>query len=409
MTPIALRTRLLRNWYLALIPVLGFVLLEVAVASVNLYDHTNQDFFKLWLGGHLVSLGENPYSPAVWVEAHHQFGATWIPEKSYTYPLPLAFLFVPLGVLPYYEAFIIWAFLSQVMILAALLILVQVSSDPLFRRFALPLFAGVVLFRPAIITVINGQLSGLLLLVVAGLVSQWERGKWWQGTILLSVLLLKPNLGVPMISLLAIYLIGQRQLRSLIVLGATVLFLMLAGLAYDPSWIAGFWATGGAKLTQALRHAPTIWGISSFFCRQRLDCSLAGGGAALFLLVGYFCWLFFRKRELPSAGLAVGISITLTLLLTPYVWPYDQLLLVVPIILLMSEAAKAGHRFLPVSLIFLGIDILTFILLGVSANLQTEIWNAAIPALVLLPLAGILTGRQLRPPNIGQDARRPVA
>ena len=83
-----------------------------------------------------------------------------------------------------------------------------------------------------------------------------------------------------------------------------------------------------------------------------------------------------------SPASVVNLAVPIMLLLTPSCWPYDQLLLIVPIIWVITNLKDNGYGFLPVSFVFLAIDILALILLGASAMLQTEIFNAIIPLVV---------------------------
>jgi hypothetical protein len=122
--------------------------------------------------------------------------------------------------------------------------------------------------------------------------------------------------------------------------------------------------------------------MSGFFCYHKLNCTIGYGiGAGLLLLVGYL-FLLTRKQKYLSPTMVVSLAILVTLLATPYTWPYDQLLLILPIIEVTMKLATNSYRFLPTSLIFLVIDILAFILLGISARFQDEIWNVAIPLIV---------------------------
>jgi hypothetical protein len=57
--------------------------------------------------------------------------------------------------------------------------------------------------------------------------------------------------------------------------------------------------------------------------------------------------------------------------------------------------AKNGYGYLPTSLIFLAIDVFALILLGVSAKIQMEIWNAAIPLFVFGLLVWCLSKNRL--------------
>jgi hypothetical protein len=49
--------------------------------------------------------------------------------------------------------------------------------------------------------------------------------------------------------------------------------------------------------------------------------------------------------------------------------------------------ARKGYRFLPVALLSLIVDILAFLMLGISATFERDLWNAIIP----LSIAFLLT------------------
>ena len=393
MRTVTFKTTLHQFRYVFLFILLGLIFFVLAVKIVNPVEYPNSDFFTFWLSSHLITSGQDPYSTAVWVGGHHQFGATWIPNATFIYPLPITYLFVALGQLPLYQAFVVWVFLTEIMILVSFTLLLRLFPKQLARQFILPLFIGLVLFRPTIVTLFNGQLSGFLLLVITCFVYLWEKGKWWQGSILLPLLILKPNLGVPIIALLSLYLILKKQILPLFAGGVSGVVILLAGFLLNPNWIKEFWQAGNTKLSQIFGFAPTIWGLSSIFCQHRLDCSLVYGGAVSLLLLIGFSFLLARKLSTLSPLLAAGIAITVTLLMTPTAWPYDQLLLVIPIITVIMEMAKAGSRFLQVALVFLAIDVTAFFLLGISARVRMETWNAIIPLAVFALLAWTLAKR----------------
>jgi hypothetical protein len=387
--------------YVFLLIIFGIILFVLAVKIVNPVEYPNSDFFTFWLSSHLVAAGQNPYLPDVWVGGHHQFGATWIPNATFIYPLPITYLFIALGQLPLYQAFVVWVFISEIMIIVSILLLLRLYPEPLAKQFLLPLLIGVVLFRPAIVTLVNGQLSGFLLLVIVCFVYLWEDGKWWQGSILLPLLILKPNLGVPIIALLSLYLLIKKQIVPLFVGAASGVVVLLTGFLLNPNWIKEFWQAGNTKLSQIFGFAPTIWGLSSIFCQHKLDCSLVYGGALSLLLLMGLSFLLVKKLSNLSPLLAASIAITITLLITPTAWPYDQLLLTIPIVAVIMELASARSRFLQVALIFLAIDVMAFILLGISARVRMETWNAIIPLSVFALLVWTLSKHRPVPPASG--------
>jgi hypothetical protein len=406
MTTIDFKAMLHRYWLILLILISGVIFFMIAVRVVHPVEYPNRDFFTFWLAGHLAISGQNPYLADIWIGGHHQFGASWIPNATFIYPYPLALFFAPLSYLPLYQAFVVWVVLSQFMIVLSVALLLSINPNPLIKRFIPPLLAGIVLFRPTIITLINGQLSGLLLFVIACIVYLWEKGKWWQGSVFLPILALKPNLGVPIVLSLSFYLILQKQITSLVVAGASGLVLLFSGLAQNPNWIIEFWRAGNTKLSQTFGFSPTIWGVSTFFCNYKLNCSISYGGCVgLLLLIGYLC-LVVRKQKVLSPTLVASLAVTVTLLLTPYTWPYDQLLLIVPIIAVTMGLAKAGYRFLPTALIFLVIDIMAILLLAISAKIQMEVWNVAIPLSVLGLLVWYLSKNRANIVSSGQRLRR---
>lgn len=372
-----------RYWFILLILLSIAIFFLIAIRIANSSTFPNKDFFTFWLAGRLAISGQNPYLANIWIGGHHQYGITWIPNTTFIYPLPLSLLFAPFGLLTLYQAFICWVMLSQFMIVLSGALLLRLSGNHIRKQFILPLLAGVVLFRPTIITLINGQLSGLLLLVISCIVVLWEKRKWWEGSLLLPILALKPNLGIPIILLLSFYLVCRKQFSSLASEGLSGLLILLVGFTQNPYWLTEFWEAGNNKLSQTFGFSPTIWGMSALVCKYDLSCTISYGVCAGLLLLIGLLFLVMTKRKILSPILAASLAVTITLLLTPYTWPYDQLLLVVPIIAVSIGLAKEGYRYLPVALIFLIVDIMTIVLLAISAKYQMEIWNAVIPFSIL--------------------------
>ncbi|MDR3575695.1 MAG: glycosyltransferase family 87 protein [Anaerolineaceae bacterium] len=382
-----------------LIFVLVPIFILIAFIAVDPGNYANSDFFTFWLSGHLTILGKDPYLSQLWIGGHNQFGAKWIPDPNFTYPFPVAILFAPLGLLPLYQAFIVWVTLSELMIISSAVLLFKLNASPITKYYIFPLLAGLALYRPTYITFSQGQLSGLLLFLMTLTVYLWEKGRWWQGSIFLPYLALKPNIGVPIIVFLSLYLLLQKQIKALLAEAASGLVLVLAACVQNPSWIIEFWHVGSAKLAGYFGYSPTIWGISSYLCNFRVSCSLSyGGWIAILFLIGTI-YLVSRSYKVISPTLAVCLAVTVTLLVTPYTWPYDQLLLVIPIMTITLRLAKSGSRFLPNAIIFLGIDIAAFILLEISFMTQLEIWAVAIPLCVFGLLAWFLTKDKMEEPK----------
>lgn len=363
--------------------ILGIIFYAFSVKFVHPVEYPNRDFFKFWLAGYVTKLGQNPYSTEIWVDGHNLFGASWIPELTYIYPLPLSLIFVPFALLPLYQAFIMWDVLTQFMIVISVFLLLRLSPKIQIKHFIFLVLVGLILSRPTITTLVNGQISGFLLVVITYVLYCWQRGKWRQGTAFLPILALKPNLGIPIISLLLIYLIRKKEKSSLIAGGISAFVLLLVGFIQNPCWMFEFWDASINKLSNSFGFSPTIWGVSSFLCNYDLNCTIAYGSGICVLIIGAYVYLFMRKTQVLSPMIVIGISTTVMLLVTPYTWTYDQLLLLIPILSLAFNLSEDGTKFVPTSMILLAMGILAMILVWVTAITRLEIWNAALPLSVL--------------------------
>lgn len=359
--------------------VFGGIFLITAVKIVNSLDYPNSDFFSYWLAGHMVLTGQDPYSSYEWIDGHHQFGATWISDSQFLYPLPLAIFLAPLGLFTLYHAYIGWVVLLEFMIIISVLLLLMAKKNLQFKPYIIPILAGIALFRPTITTLFNGQLSGMLLLISALVIYFWEKEKWWQGSVLLPLLALKPNVGFPIIALLSIWLLVRKQIRMFGWMALSAFALLIIGLVRDPHWVSDYLSVGNTKLSQTFGYSPTVWGLAAYISGFKINPTLVLGSLAAIVLLVVCLFTLVRKREYLSPMMVYGIVIATTLLITPYTWPYDQVMLIIPIMVIMIEMVSRQYPYLLTASIFLFFDMLSIVLLVVSAKIQMEVLNAIIP------------------------------
>jgi hypothetical protein len=367
-------------WWGLLVLLLSLASYALAVRIVNSIDYLNNDFFTFWLAGHMVMHGGDPYSPVQWVAGHHSFGVTWIPNQVYVYPLPLSLLFAPLGLFSLHEAFIVWVALSIMMILVALALLLKTLTGP--GRFVLPLVAGIIFYRPTILTLFTGQVSSLLLLLVTITVTLWEKGKWEWGSLLLPILMLKPNLGAPMVVLLGLWLLFQKRYKAILAMLVMGLILLGIGFVQNPHWISAYWGIGNNKLAETFGGSPTVWGLGALISHNQITFTLVFGSLACLLVLFGFLRVLLHSRDTLRPVSVLALTICVTLLLTPYTWTYDQLLLIFPLTAAILAMDRVGVPFMLTAGVFLGIDLLAVILLVFDTFLQVEILNVLVPLAV---------------------------
>ena len=373
-----------RYWPILIIPLVAALCLLIAIRLDNSMQagKNDRDFLPFWLAGNMVGKGQNPYDASQWQAGYTQYETSLELNPAFLYPLPLALLFAPLGLLPFRSAFIVWVTLSQLMIIAALVSLLTLDKNPRAKLFFIPILTGVVFFRPTILTLTQGQVSGLFLIILVGLAFLWQKGYWFQGSLLLGLLALKPNLGIPIIGLLAIWLLIQKQWKALHGTLVSGIILLVAGLIYDPTWVSQYWLVGNSKLAVTFGGSPTVWGLGALISHNNSIWTLLFGGlTALGILFGFFRTILRRQAVLkPLSVLALAVCVTL--LITPYTWTYDQLLLLLPVTVVILGMDRMGVRFPLTATLFLGLDLLAVILLFFNAALQVEILNVVVPAAV---------------------------
>jgi hypothetical protein len=375
-------------WLILVVPVLMFLCTLVSIRIVNSmdYHHNDNDFFTFWLAGHIVSQGSNPYDSATWIAGYHEFKIDVIANPTFLYPLPLALLLAPIGLLPFHTAYIAWVTMLQFVIIASFVLLLFIPGLPRTKFFFLPLLAGLVLFRPTILTLTQGQIIGFLLFVLVGIAALFKKGRWGWGGVLLGLLVLKPNLGLIIILLTGVWLAYHRHWKALIGATSSALVLLIIGLVYNPGWVGEYLQVGGSKLAQTFGASPTVWGLSALACRVDTTCTSYLGGISSLLIFGFSMWLLYRSKNLTPLEV-LGLVVTVTLLIAPYTWTYDQLLLLIPIVpITLALDGKRGRFLLAISF-FLILDLFLVIILIFDSMLGVEILNVILPLIIFGILA----------------------
>jgi hypothetical protein len=374
------------RWYwwglLGLLLSLASYALAIRIVYSIDYLKYGTDFSSFWMAGKLILQGKNPYDMAAWGEGFRQFELGFLLTPVFLYPLPLALLLAPLGYLPFLSAYIVWVALTQLMIIASLALLLCLETNPRKKLFFLPLVIGTILFRPTILTLTQGQLSGLFLFALVWIAFLWQKRKWFWGGCLLGLLALRPNLGFILIILVGLWLLLNKNWTAL---GGTLvsgIFVLTAGLIYNPAWVIQYLHVGSNKLAETFGGSPTVWGLGALISHNHTTTTLIIGClAGLLILFGFFRAILHAHATLrPVSVLALAAGVTL--LITPYTWTYDQLLLVLPLSAVILAMDRRGVRFPLTASVFLGIDVLVFALLFLDVVMQVEIWNVLIPLVV---------------------------
>lgn len=353
----------------------------------------NKDFFTFWLGGRLLSQGQDVYNQVSWVGAHSLYGSTWIPNLYYVYPLTTAALFVPLGLLPIASAAWIWLLASFIFIIVSLVLLLRLWQVPDWKKFIIPFTLGLLLFRPVILIFLMGQIDGLLLLLIVLSIFFAARGKNSLAFILLGFLVLKPNIGAPILCLLALWLLTQKQWKNIFSLGGSTLVLLVLPVLIDPHWIEKYIQVGLYK-SQDQNVYPTLRGLAGLLSNNNPLFTNILWLAGSVLLLGFFVWIFLKYRKTLTSPDVMSLSIIISLMVTPYLRSYDLLLLLIPIMQILSDDYLKHKSFFKTNLYYLLWGLFSFALLFLATRLQHDIFSLFYTFSVLIVYAIVVTHRQ---------------
>ncbi|HJR80902.1 MAG TPA: glycosyltransferase family 87 protein [Anaerolineales bacterium] len=348
------------------------IFLFVSLLSQRRYDGRISDFAVYWLAGHMVAAGQYVYDTDAWLAERDSQGIAIHAEPTFQYPLPFAVIFVPLGLLPVQQANTIWLFFSQLAILISIAILL--NFYPTRTAYTdLLIVGGLFLFRPVFMTLEKGQSLPLFLLSICCAIFLLDRKKWFSGGLLLSFLALKPSLGVPVLALIGLWLLARKQWLGLLGMAAGGVASVLIGMMLNSQWLVDYVSIGGDSFSKYYGMHPTFWGAADKILVAN-DRSIPVAVSIVLIVFAIQAWLFWKGKVEDNVLEAFSIILPAGLLVAPYSWAYDQILLIIPIVYIMSRISLSSGSSL--SLLFLiGTVGCAIALVLISHQVLHDVWS----------------------------------
>jgi hypothetical protein len=289
------------------------------------------DTFRFWYAGHIVATGGSPYDQSAWASAGDTYGifATEMaiacapspnaPVCLWPYPPTTALLFAPFGLLGVRDGLNALAAFFVLLAAASVVVVGHWMRARALATRALAMCACVV-SHPFVFDVHAGHFEGLgvigIVLVAVGLTRR-RVAPVVVGALLLSV---KPHLYLGLAVIVLLLLLVRRDWRTLtLTFGAVAAINGLALLLYPEALGA---MLGRAGQVFGLGWATTWAFASSIFPSAAVGMLIVYAIAA----VAYVAAVRFAPAErrvelLVAGGVAIALSVS------PYVQPYDFLLL----------------------------------------------------------------------------------
>jgi hypothetical protein len=359
------------------------VFLFNSVQNSSHEDSRNSNFLKFWIAGHMILIGQNPYDATQWENEHINLGAGQIDDKIFLYPLPQAFFLVPLGILPISDSFILEGIISQVIIAATSLILLNRFIKPGQNWLLLPLVLLLLFFGPVYLSLQIGSIGAFALAVLVITILLLERRKYFLTGIVLSMLILKPSQGLPILFLMGSWLFFKRDWIVIIGMIFGGFILLLSGLIYDPQWIQKFLNVSQTVSGRTLGLQSNIYSFAYLGCNKDVYCAGIVGTVGIFIVLGLGCFYLWHNRELLTTWEVINIVVPLGFISTIYLWSYDQLLYIFPIIWIMAKLVEKTKSFLFSFFLLIALDTLSFTSLVELAKTHKDILSISTTILIL--------------------------
>lgn len=328
-------------------------------------------------------------------------GAT--PEELPVIPFPylpwLALGALFLGLLPIDAAMVLWLQINLVLLFAAVWLLTD-GWEKLPRQVVFP---AVFLYIPVLGTLAVGQYDLPILLGASMLIYGLRKDQTLLTAAGLWLVIIKPHLGLLLFIAAVVYLLfkntrqAKNTLRTAIYTGVV---LALLSFFADPAWIIKYPQSlltySGQKHITTCSECASLPMLAYRAFNWAPSLSQAAWVAIPVLMICAIIFIWYRKTILQNPQLLIGFMVITTLLASPYVYNYDFVLLLVPVLTLFNLQAQSpkpdGHaRYLHVLIAWLPAITL------LSCTLSIALWGRGgnVAFIIATLIIGALLIRQM--------------
>lgn len=316
---------------LGLIHILRVAQVDAHGISIVASKPVTWDFTNLWYGGRLALKGQvhTLFDVEAYRAGLRSLFAPYIENSEWSYPPTLLLVGAPLALLPLYPSYAVWTF-------GTLGLLVLALRQAGFRW---PACALACISPAALNNVAHGQNGALIAALLIGGLLAAQRRPVLAG-LLFGLLTVKPQFGV----LVPVCLVAGGHWRTVFwSVCFALLLVVLSLLCFGTSAWTGFFATT-QPLMKSILEAPFGQGyqanaITVFASVREFGGSLSTAyvtQAIAALVSAAIVWRLWKNSNCP-AGLKTAATAALTLLVTPYGYSYDLVLLACSVLIVRNS------------------------------------------------------------------------
>lgn len=354
-----------RNLLIILIAIIAASMMLVVALYVPNSLPVHSDFSAIY-NTDLALVNRVPIYDLPAVEAVAVKASGLPPDKfflaRFPYPPWYALSTFYLGLLPAKAAGTLWFEINLLMLFFSIWFLTD-GWHPRLRLIAFPL---ALFFLPVLGALSVGQYSFPVLLGTSLLIYSLRKENVALTTLGVVLLTFKPHIGALVLLSALIYLIlnrssfGRRAIRSVLIVGG---ILFIAGFVADPAWpinypkmLLNYQGEGNVSSCSECASLP-VWLSRWFFDGSLPQAAII---AVVLLIVLVLLFYLFRSDLPNSPEPFLNVALLITLLVSPYLYNYDFILLVIPFTFLISTVGGFIQKFIVIICYLLPTFVIAF-------------------------------------------------
>ncbi|MBK7317444.1 hypothetical protein [Candidatus Villigracilis affinis] len=173
--------------------------------------------------------------------------------------------------------------------------------------------------------------------------------------------------------------------------------LLLIGMIQDPLWVVKFRGASEAVMDRTQGVHSNVWAFAYLACNGNSPCwPLLGGTLSLILLglAGFFLW---QNQAKLSAWEAFNVIIPISFVSTIYLWAYDQIPYLIPIVWIIGTLVQKSRSFIYAFLFLIVLVLFSLFALLQQASTDKDLWSLGTTLIVLGSLWAVSRMKQ-KPP-----------
>ncbi len=276
------------------------------------------DFLEYWSAVRVFIDGGNPYGAADLLEIQKNVGWTDREALMMWNPPWVLPLLIPLYFIPFQVARLVWFLLNGTLMVCAADYFWRSYGGPLNRRWMS--WITVLLFLPALQSLVLGQINPLTLFGLWGFVWALNKNRFWESGAFIVLISIKPHLLYLFWPLWALWIFKTRKWSVLLGATGSLAFLIVIVLIMNPTAIVNYWHSFSSNSGPNIWQTPS-WGIA---------LQLLFGTSKIWIrflpsMLGLIAALLLWKRyggQVPLEGWSIQIPL-LSLITCSFSWTHD--------------------------------------------------------------------------------------